>query len=186
MKTREEALALLNEWVKSDSLRKHSLAVAAAMEGYATKFDVDLDDIDVWWMTGLLHDMDYEKFPDINVHPIMGCKELRKKEYDERILEAILGHNSKTGIKRYSKMAKALFAVDELSGLITALAKVRPDNFAGMNADSVRKVMKKTDFAAAINRQDIEQGIAELEVNENEHFELVISSLNNVKEDLGF
>jgi len=142
--------------------------------------------IDVWWMCGLLHDMDYEKFPDINVHPIEGCKELRKREYDERIIEAILGHNSKTGIKRYSKMAKTLFAVDELCGLIMALAKVRLGNFEGMGAESVKKAMKKKDFAAGISREDILKGIEELEVNEDEHFENVVEALKNIKGNLGF
>ena len=186
MRTRKEAVELLQEWVRSDSLRKHCVAVASAMEGYTKKFDVDADDIDVWWITGLLHDLDYERFPDINVHPIEGCKELRKREYDERILEAILGHNEKTGIKRYSKMAKTLFAVDELCGLIMALAKVRPENFEGMTSESVKKAMKKKEFAASINREDILRGIQELGVNEDEHYILVVESLNNVKVDLGF
>ncbi len=186
MKTREEALALLYEWVKSDSLRKHCIAVGAAMEKYALVFDVEADDVDVWWTCGLLHDMDYEKYPDINVHPIMGCKELRKHEYDERIIESILSHNEKTGIKRYNKMSKTLFAVDELCGLIMALAKVRPENFSGMDAESVKKVMKKDNFAASINRGDIQKGIEELGVKEDEHYCNVIEALGNVKKELGF
>ncbi|MBI2452080.1 HDIG domain-containing protein [Candidatus Pacearchaeota archaeon] len=183
MPQKQDALKLLNEWVSSDSLKKHCLAVAYAMEFYAKKYG---EDKDLWWMCGLLHDMDYEKFPDVNIHPAEGCKELRKQGYDEKIVEAILAHNEKTGIKRNSKMAKCLFAVDELCGLIVALAKVRPDNFKTMTQESVKKALKKKDFAKNINREDIIKGIAELEVNENEHFDLVIGSLQGISSQLGF
>jgi len=186
MRIREEARALLYEWVKSESLRKHCLSVAVAMAGYAKKLNLSDDEIELYWMSGLLHDLDYERFPDINVHPIEGCKELRRREFDEEIITAILGHNEKTGIKRYGKMAKTLFAVDELCGLIMALAKVRPENFEVMSSESVKKAMKKKDFAAAINREDIQKGIVELEVSEDEHFELVINSLKESKGELGF
>lgn len=186
MRIREEATALLHEWVKSPSLQKHCLSVAVAMAGYAKKLGLSYDEIELYWMCGLLHDLDYEKFPDINIHPIEGCKELRRREFDEEIITAILGHNSKTGIKRYSKMAKTLFAVDELCGLVIALAKVRPENFEGMSSENVKKAMKKKDFAAAINREDIQKGIIELGVNEDEHFNLVINSLKESKGELGF
>ena len=186
MRIREEARALLYEWVKSESLRKHCLSVAAAMAGYAKKLKLSDDEIELYWMTGLLHDLDYERFSDINIHPIEGCKELRRREFDEEIITAILGHNEKTGIKRYGKMAKTLFAVDELCGLVMALAKVRSGNFEGMSSESVKKAMKKKDFAAAINRKDIKQGIQELGVNEDEHFEIVIRALKICKKDLGF
>jgi predicted hydrolase (HD superfamily) len=185
-KTRKEALELLNEWVKSDSLRKHCLGVAVCMEGYAKKRNLSDEEVDLYWICGLLHDYDWEKYPDVNLHPIEGCKNLRKKGYDESIIEAILGHNAKTGIKRSSDMAKTLFAVDELSGLVIALAKIRPGNFSGMKAKSVKKVMKKKDFAAAINRADIRMGIEELGVEIDEHIELVISALEKIKGDLGF
>ena len=245
MKTRQEALSLLHEWVKSESLKKHCLSVAAAMEGYAKKYwdegKIDIasfinsptnpyayaaklsekeqdikeqDDkikegnysinnksknnkgnlseqekqaiIDKYWITGLLHDFDWEKYPTLQEHPIKGCTRLRELEYDEEIIEAILGHNKATGIPRRSLMAKTLFAVDELCGLIIALAYVRPGNFDGMSAQSVKKAIKKKDFAANISREDIAQGIKELEVNENEHLETVIKSLSETKKELGF
>ena len=184
MKTRLDALALLHEYVKSESLRKHCLSVAYAMEAYAEKYG---EDTDKWWITGLLHDFDWEIHPSAEQHPVDGSKILREKGYDEEIIIAILGHGNHTGVKREIKMAKVLFAVDELSGLIMALAKVRPGKFEGMDASSVRKAMKKKDFAAAINRDDIKQGIAELGVQEDEHFILVIiRALEKNKEKLGF
>ena len=194
MKTREEALELLNEWVRSDSLRKHCLGVAACMEGYAKK-KVEEEKlsavesaavIDRWWICGLLHDFDWEKYPNIDEHPMKGCDFLKSGGWDEEIVEAILGHNSRSGVARETKMAKTLFAVDELSGLVCALAKVRPGNFEGMSAKSVRKAMKKKMFAAAINRDEIRHGIGELGEGENEHFELVVGALRGVKKDLGF
>jgi len=183
MKTRQDALNLLHEWVSSESLRKHCLSVAASMEKYAEKFG---EDKDKWYICGLLHDFDWERYPNIDEHPIKGCEKLREEGYDEDIITAILGHNAKTGIKRYSLMAKTLFAVDELSGLIVALAHVRPENFVGMTAKSVRKALKKKDFAAAISRDDIRKGIEELGVEENSHFDIVITALNGIKENLGF
>jgi len=189
MKSRQDAQKLLEEWVKSDSLRKHCLSVAASMEKYAEKFG---EDKDKWYLCGLLHDFDWEEYPNIDEHPIKGCQKLREEEYDEDIITAILGHNAKTGIKRYSLMAKTLFAVDELSGLVVALARVRPGNFDGMTAKSVRKALKKKDFAAAISRDDIRKGMEELGLKEddldgrNSHFELVISALSSKNKELGF
>lgn len=200
---REDAIKPLHEWVQSESLRRHCFAVACAMEGYAEKYlkedklpennDNKLSDngmknnnllmednnkiVDNWWMCGLLHDFDYEKYPDINLHPKKGCEELEKLGYDKEIIEAIMGHNSATGVKRSSLMAKVLFAVDELCGLIVALSKVRPNGFEGMSAESVEKALKKKDFAAAISREDIEKGILELGADRKEHFNLVIKSL---------
>lgn len=196
MKTREEALQLLNEWVSSESLKRHCLGVAVCMEAYARKFlnEGKLEDdgeVDKWWICGLLHDFDYEKYPNINEHPIKGCFKLRELGYDEEIIEAILGHNPATGIPRMLLMAKTLFAVDELSGLVYALAKVRPGNFEGMSSQSVKKAMKKKDFAAAISREDIELGMKDLDINEentderSKHLELVINAMNSIKGDLG-
>ena len=176
--TRQDAINLLHEWVKSESLRKHCLAVASAMEGYAIKNNMNKES---WFICGLLHDFDWERFPNIELHPVEGCKKLRELKCDEEIIEAIMGHNSATGVQRKSLMAKTLFAVDELCGLIVALAKVRPNGFEGMNANSVKKAVKKKDFAAAINREDISDGIVELEVDEDEHFELVIDSLRKAR-----
>jgi len=190
MKTRDEAKDLLVEWVSSESLKRHCLCVAVCMESYAKRMKLSDEEIDNYWICGLMHDFDWEKFPEINEHPIKGCQELRKQEYPEEIITAILGHNEKTGINRYSLMAKTLFAVDELSGLVFALAKVRPGNFEGMSSKSVRKAMKKKDFAAAINREDIKLGMEELELindeEKGEHFELIISALTGIKKELGF
>jgi putative nucleotidyltransferase with HDIG domain len=186
MKTREEAFALLNEWVSSESLRNHCSAVACAMEEYASKAGLSDEEKDKWFICGLLHDFDYEKYPDIDVHPIKGCQELREEGYDEDIIAAILGHNEKTGIKRYDSMAKTLFAVDELSGLIMALARVRPDRFGGMTAESVEKALKKKDFAKNISRADIELGINELGVERKDHFETVIGALRKNSGKIGF
>lgn len=183
MKTREEAISLMHENVKAESLRKHCYSVAAAMEAYAEKYS---EDKDKWWICGLLHDFDWEIHPTMEQHPSEGVKMLRKKGYDEDICIAIMGHGNHTGVKRESLMAKTLFAVDELSGLIVALARVRPGNFDGMSASSVKKAMKKKEFAAAINREDIKQGILEMRVNEDEHFSLVINALSNIKKELGF
>lgn len=181
MKTRQDALELLYLWVKSESLRWHCKSVAAAMEGYAEKFG---EDKEKWFICGLLHDFDYEKYPDINIHPIKGCEELEKLGYDKDIIEAIMGHNEVTGVERKSEMAKTLFAVDELSGLIVALSKVRPQGFEGMSAKSVEKALKKKDFAAAISREDIEKGITGLNVDRKEHFDLVIKSLSSLGKNI--
>ena len=183
---------MLEEWVKSESLRRHCLGVAVCMEAYAKKKGLSEPDVDKWYICGLLHDFDWEKFPDIDTHPIKGCERLRELGYDEDIITSILSHNAKTGIKRHSDMAKTLFAVDELSGLVIALARVRPGNFDGMTPKSVKKAMKKKDFAAAINRDDIRLGMEELGLDENDfvardaHFELVIKALSSVKKELGF
>ncbi len=180
---RKEALNLLNEYVKSESLRKHCISVAYAMEKYAEKFR---ENKDKYWICGLLHDFDYEKYSSLEQHPFEGVKILKEKGYDKEIINAILGHGNHTGVKRESLMAKCLFAVDELCGLIIALARVRTGNFDGMDANSVRKALKKKDFAKGINREDIEQGIIELGVNKEEHFNFVIRALNAAKKELGF
>jgi putative nucleotidyltransferase with HDIG domain len=183
MKTRLEAIKLVNEFIQSDSLKKHCLAVGVAMEAYAKKFGQDEEK---WWICGVLHDFDYEKFPDIMKHGLEGAKILKERGYDEDIANAILRHNSNLGFARETLMDKTLFAVDELCGLVVALARVRPGRFEGMSASSVKKVMKKKEFAAAINREEIRQGILELGVVEDEHFELVIKALAGVRVELGF
>ncbi len=181
--SRENARALLHEYVRSESLRRHCYAVAAAMEAYAEKYN---DDKDQWWICGLLHDFDYEKYPTIPEHVTEGIKILKEKKYPEDILEAIQGHAEYLGVPRRNRMAKCLFAVDELCGLIVALAKVKPDRFDTMDAESVNKAMKKKGFAAAINRDDIERGINELTVDRVEHFALLIRALKAIQKDLGF
>jgi len=186
MKTRQDAFNLLEEWVKSDSLRIHCFGVASVMEEYAKKNSLSDREADDWWICGLLHDFDWEKYPDICVHPKKGCEFLQREGYSEEIIQAILGHNPRLGFSRKSDMSKTLFAVDELSGLIIALAKVRPGNFEGMNSKSVKKAIKKKDFAAAVSREDINLGVEELGADRDIHFEIVILALSRVKDKLGF
>ncbi len=183
MPTSEEALELLKEWVKSDSLQKHCHAVAFAIEAYAEKLGENKEE---WFICGLLHDFDYERFPTIPAHVTEGIIVLNKKGYSKEIIEAIQGHAEYLNVPRKSHMAKVLFAVDELCGLVMALAKVKPDNFQTMTAESVEKAMKKKGFAAAINRDDIEKGIKELGVDKKEHFTLVINALKEHAKELGF
>lgn len=186
MRTRQDAINLVERYVKSESLRRHCLSVGYAMEGYAEHFKLRREEIDKWFICGVLHDFDWEIHPSLEQHPQDGSKILREEGYDEDIVVAILGHGLHTGIARESKMAKTLFAVDELSGLICALAKVRADNFSTMDANSVKKAMNKKGFASAINREDIKLGIKEMGVNEDEHFMTVIKALDKHKKELGF
>jgi predicted hydrolase (HD superfamily) len=186
MKTKQNALDLLHEWVKNESLKKHCLGVALCMEAYARKKELEKEAVDKYWICGLLHDFDWERYPKIELHPDKGCEYLKENGYDEDIVLAILGHNARTGVKRESDMSKVLFAVDELSGLVIALAKIRPGNFEGMSVKSVKKAVKKKDFAKAVNRDDINLGISELGVEKEEHIQLVISALSEGRKELGF
>lgn len=170
----EESWALLCEWTDSDSLRKHMLAVEAAMRAYARKFS---EDEEKWGITGLLHDMDYEKYPTPAEHPMVGVRELASRGYPEDVLEAIKGHADYLDVPRESLMAKTLYAVDELSGFVTACALMRPEGLEGMKARSVRKKMKQKSFAANVSREDIVRGAEELSVDLNEHIDFVIAAL---------
>jgi len=181
--TRGDAWELLNEYVKSESLIRHCLSVEAAMRTYAKKYNGDVEE---WGIAGLLHDFDYEKFPSLEKHPLEGSKILKEKEYPEDIIQAILGHGNHTGVERESQMAKCLFAVDELCGFIVALAHIRPGHLEGMAAKSVKKNLKKKGFAAAINREEIEQGISELGIDRESHINLVIQALQGISRELGF
>lgn len=183
MPTRDDAWKLLTEWVSSESLRRHCRAVEAAMRGYANVYGGDPE---TWGIAGLLHDFDYEKHPTLEKHPREGVKVLREKGYPDEICDAIMGHGDHTGVPRVSQMAKCLYAVDELSGFLVALAHVRPGKFEGMDADSVERNLKKKGFAAAIDRAAIQKGIDELGVDRREHFERVIASLRDVAKELGF
>jgi putative nucleotidyltransferase with HDIG domain len=171
---REESWELLCEWTESDSLRKHMLAVEAAMRAYARKFG---EDEEKWGITGLLHDMDYEKHPTPDEHPMVGVRELERRGYPEDVLHAIKGHADYLDVARDTLMAKTLYAVDELSGFIVACALVRPEGLEGLKAKSVRKKMKQKSFAAAVNREDIVRGAEELGVDLNEHIEFVAAAL---------
>jgi putative nucleotidyltransferase with HDIG domain len=171
---REESWELLCEWTASDSLRKHMLAVEAAMRAYARKFG---EDEEKWGITGLLHDMDYEKHPTPDEHPMVGVRELERRGYPEDVLHAIKGHADYLDVPRDTPMSKTLYAVDELSGFVVACALVRPEGFEGLKAKSVRKKMKQKSFAAAVNREDIVRGAEELGVDLNEHIEFVAGAL---------
>ncbi len=180
-KTRNEAWELLTQYVEADSLRKHCLAVEAAMRSYADKWS---EDTELWGITGLLHDFDYEKYP--TEHPMKGAEILRQGGYPDEVITAILGHATYSGVPRESKLAQTLFAVDELCGMVMATAHIRPTAFEGMRPKSVLKNLKKKGFAAAINREDITLGIRELGVDESEHIQCVIDAMSALSSDLGF
>ena len=178
----------MHEYTASDSLRKHMLSVEAAMRAYAEKFG---EDADRWGVTGLIHDFDYERYPNeahspTEGHPAEGVRILRGRGFPEDILEAILGHANYSGVPRESKMAKTLFAVDELTGLITATALVRPSrSVMEVEAKSVRKKMKDKAFARGVNRDDVINGAADLGVELDEHISFVIAAMQKVAPSLG-
>lgn len=186
--SRADALSLIHEYTASDSLRKHMLSVEAAMRAYAEKGG---EDVERWGLAGLIHDFDYERFPNdahspTEEHPAEGVRILRSKGWPEDILEAILGHATYSGVPRRSQMAKTLFAVDELTGLITATALVRPSkSVLEVEAKSVRKKMKDKAFARGVNRDDVLLGVSELGVDLDEHIAFVISAMQRVASDIG-
>lgn len=186
--SRDDALALVHEYTASESLRAHMLSVEAAMRAYAAKFG---EDPERWGLTGLLHDFDYERFPNnahaaTAEHPAEGVRMLRERGYPEDMLQAILGHATYCGVARETRMAKALFAVDELTGLITASALVRPSkSVLDLDGKSVKKKMKDKGFARGVSREDVAQGAAELEVDLDEHIQFVIESMRPVADSLG-
>jgi putative nucleotidyltransferase with HDIG domain len=185
---REQTLALMHEYTASDSLRKHMLSVEAAMRAYAQKFG---EDVERWGTTGLIHDFDYERYPNnehsaTEEHPSEGVRILRSKGYPEDILQAILGHATYCGVPRETMMAKTLFAVDELTGLITATALVRPTkNVHEVEAKSVRKKMKDKAFARGVNRDDVLLGVQEMGVDLDSHIAFVIAAMQSVASDIG-
>jgi putative nucleotidyltransferase with HDIG domain len=186
--SRADALGLVQEYTASDSLRKHMLSVEAAMRAYASKFG---EDPERWGLTGLVHDFDYEKFPNAahsatEEHPAGGVRILREKGYPEDVLQAILGHATYCNVPRETRMAKALFAVDELTGLITASALVKPSRSVhDVEASSVRKKMKDKAFARGVNRDDVINGAAELGVPLDEHIAFVIEAMRGVAPSIG-
>ena len=186
--SRADALALVHEYTASDSLRKHMLAVEAAMAAYARKFG---EPEDRWALAGLLHDFDYERWPnDAHAadaeHPAEGVRLLRARGYPDDVLQAILGHASYTGVARETRMAKALFAVDELTGLITATALVKPTRSVhDVETPSVRKKMKDKAFARGVSREDVVRGAEELGVPLDEHITFVIGAMRAVAPALG-
>ncbi len=179
----DDALTLFHEWTESDSLRRHAYAVEAAMAAYAEHYG---EDELLWRLTGLLHDMDYEKHPTTDEHPYVGTAELRKLGYPEIMIEAILGHATYSGVARTTRLAKSLFAVDELAGFITAVGYVRPTGLDGMTPKSVKKKLKDKAFAAAVSREDIRVGVEELGVDLDEHIARVIAGMQNDAKRIGF
>jgi putative nucleotidyltransferase with HDIG domain len=186
--SRQEALDIVHEYTQSDSLRKHMLAVEAAMRAYAGQFG---EDVERWGITGLVHDFDYERFPNnahspTEEHPAEGVRILRSRGFPEDILEAILGHATYSGVPRESKMAKTLFAVDELTGLITATALVKPSrSVMEVEAKSVRKKMKDKAFARGVSREDVLNGAADLGVELDTHIAFVIEAMRASAPALG-
>lgn len=172
---RSEAWGLVCEYTQSDSLRRHMLSVEIAMRAYAEKWD---EDIERWGVVGLLHDFDYERWPDPPDHPLQGATILAEKGVDDEIIYAIKSHaDYLPDCPRLSRLDKTLYACDELSGFITACAMVRPERIVGLKAKSVRKKMKQKSFAAAVNRDDMVRGAEDLGLDLNLHIQFVIDAL---------
>jgi len=183
--TRDEAWKLLNEYTKSESLIKHGLAVEAAMRHYAAHFG---ENVETWGATGLIHDFDYERWPNPPEHTREGAKILRGRGVDDEIVAAILSHAewNQDEYPRDRPLRKTLFAVDELCGFVTAVAYVRPEKLAGMTASSVKKKMKQKSFAAAVKREDIEKGAQLLGLPLDDHINHVIAAMQTVAGQLRF
>jgi putative nucleotidyltransferase with HDIG domain len=185
MPTRNDAYLLMTSHVKNENLQKHMLAVEAAMRFYARKYG---EDEELWAMTGLLHDCDYEKFPDLREHTHVSTGWLREGGYDERIIYAILAHNDLNVAThpRNNALSHALYACDEITGMITTTALVRPNkSVTGLEVSSVRKKMKTKGFAAGVNRDDLFKGAAELDIELDEHIANVIQAMSSIADALG-
>jgi putative nucleotidyltransferase with HDIG domain len=181
--TRDQAWDLVCEWVDSDSLRTHLLGVEAAMRAYARKYG---EDEERWAVTGLVHDLDYERHPDLETgHPRYALKELEERGYPQDVIDAVAGHAEFMGVPRETLMAKTLFAVDELSGFIAACALVRPTGIEGMKPKSVKKKLKQPSFAAGVNRDEVQRGAEELGVDFDEHVAFVIAAMAERADELG-
>ncbi len=180
---RDEAWELFCEWTESDSLRKHVLAVEAGMVAYARERG---EDEELWAATGILHDLDYEKYPDLETgHPRYALEELEKRGYPQELIDAVAGHAPYLGVPRETPLAKTLYAVDELSGFVTAVALVRPTGIHGLTPKSVKKKMKTPSFAAAVNREEMRSAAEELGVDFDEHVTKVIAAMEERSGDLG-
>jgi putative nucleotidyltransferase with HDIG domain len=187
MPSREEAWQLVCEWTESDALRKHMLAVEAAVRAYARSFDADEE---LWSVAALVHDLDYERHPDPETgHPRIAVEELRARAYPEEVIHAVLAHAEYMGVPRKTLLDKALFGCDELAGFITACAYVRPEGINGMTPKSVKKKLKQPSFAAAVSREDIQAGADELGAESgldfDGHLRLVIEAMAERADELG-
>jgi len=184
---RPDAYNLMCEWVTSESLRKHMLCVEAAMKACAKKYG---ENEELWGVTGLLHDFDYEKFPTPDPlaktgHPFEGVRHLESLGYPKEVIQAILGHALYSGVPRTTNMAKALFACDELCGFIVAVARMKSDKLQSLTAESVKKKLKDRKFAEKVSREDIALGITELGIDGDEHINFVIMALRPIEKELG-
>ncbi len=180
--TRPNAITLLKEYTKSDALLKHMYAVEGAMRAYARKYS---EDEETWGITGLMHDFDYEMYPNPPDHPMKGSEVLKEKGYPDHVRRAILGHATYTGVPRDTQMAKALFACDELCGFIMARAVIRPNKIADLEVSSVKKKLKDKAFARNVSREDITKGCEELGVPLDEHIKFVIDAMKSIAPELG-
>jgi predicted hydrolase (HD superfamily) len=181
--SRDAAWALLTEWTKSESLRKHAMAVEAAIRGYARTFGANQDE---WGIVGLLHDFDYERYPTPADHPFRGCEELRRRGYPEWVMRAILSHAQYSGVPRESSLEKSLFACDEMAGFVTAASLVRPSkSVLDLEASSVIKRMKDKAFAKGVSRDDLRHGAEELGLPLDVHVSNVITFLRERADALG-
>jgi putative nucleotidyltransferase with HDIG domain len=181
--TREDAWNLVCEWIASDSLRKHVLGVEAAMRAYARQGG---EDEERWGITGLVHDLDYERYPDLETgHPRHALKELEARGYPQEVIDAVAGHAEFLGVPRETPLAKTLFAVDEVSGFIAACALVRPTGIEGMTPKSVRKKLKAPSFAAGVDRDQVRRGAEELGVDFDQHVAFVIKAMAERADELG-
>ena len=180
---RADAYTLLTEYVKDQSLVRHCLAVEAAMRAYARKLGQDEEE---WGIVGLLHDFDYERWPDPPNHPLKGSEILRQRGYPEQVITAILSHaDYLPEYPRHRPIEKALYACDELAGLITATALLRPNGITDLTAASVKKKMKSKGFARNVKREDIERGAADFGVDLTEHIQFEIDAMKNIAAELG-
>jgi putative nucleotidyltransferase with HDIG domain len=181
--SRDEAWDLFCEWTESESLRKHVLGVEAAMRACARKYE---EDEELWAVTGILHDLDYERYPDLESgHPRIALQLFEEQGYPRELIDAVAGHAPYLGVPRETRLAKGLFAVDELTGFIAAVALVRPTGISGMTSKSVKKKLKQPSFAAAVNRDEMRAATAALGEDFDEHVAFVIAALEPKAEELG-
>jgi putative nucleotidyltransferase with HDIG domain len=181
--TRDEAWQLFCEWTESESLRKHVLGVEAAMVAYARRYG---EDEELWAATGILHDLDYERYPDLETgHPRVALEEFGRRGYPRELIDAVAGHAPYLGVAPETRLAKTLYAVDELSGFVAACALVRPTGIEGMTPKSVKKKLKTPAFAAAVNREEVRASAEELGEDFDEHLRTVIAAMEERREQLG-
>lgn len=181
--TRDQALAIVHEYVKNENLRRHMYACEAAMRAYALKYQGNPDD---WGIVGLLHDFDWEIHPNLDDHPAKGQPILEQRGVPVAIRQAIMAHAPRTGVRPSTMMEKCVFAVDELTGFIVACALIQPEKkLANVTVDSIKKKLKSKSFAAKVNREDITQGLQLMQLPEDEHYQNVLSAMQSIHQELG-